>query len=209
MIIIKDYKSNDKSWSPPHPSRQEFRHDLQIRAARFSPCFQLMTELTMKRWTLIFVQIIGKKEQSDCHSHKRTKRKMVYKPDQARDWARERLGERGTGPSFVFSLLRESDNCIITFFVVRISVQMIRIVRVSLSLFRQLICAGFVCQRLKEKGIWVRPNIKILWRFWTSSLVAKGFIERVPFPFRISNQSVSALIYLRDIIILWMADIFF
>ena len=49
MIIIKDYKLDDKSWSPPHPSRQEFRHDLQIRAARFSPCFQLMTELTMKK----------------------------------------------------------------------------------------------------------------------------------------------------------------
>ena len=61
-----------------------------------------------------------------------------------------------------------------TLFVVRPSVQMIRIVRVSLSLFGQLICAGFVCQRLKEKGIWVPLNIKILWRgFWTSFLVAK------------------------------------
>ena len=45
MIIIKDYKS----WSPPHPSRQEYRHDLQIRAARFSPCFQLLTESTVKK----------------------------------------------------------------------------------------------------------------------------------------------------------------
>ena len=49
IIIIKDYKLDYKSWSPPHPSRQEFRHDLQIRAARFSPCFQLMTELTRKK----------------------------------------------------------------------------------------------------------------------------------------------------------------
>ena len=42
MIIIKDYKLDYKSWSPPHPSRQEFRHDLQIRAARFSPCFKFV-----------------------------------------------------------------------------------------------------------------------------------------------------------------------
>ena len=42
MIIIKDYKLDYKSWSPPHPSRQEYRHDLQIRAARFSPCFKFI-----------------------------------------------------------------------------------------------------------------------------------------------------------------------
>ena len=40
MIIIKDYKLD--SLSPPHPSRQEYRHDLQIRAARFSPCFKFI-----------------------------------------------------------------------------------------------------------------------------------------------------------------------
>ena len=62
-----------------------------------------------------------------------------------------------------------------TLFVVRPSVQMIRMVKVSVHYFTSLFALVFIANASKRKGyIWVPLNIKILWRgFWTSSLVAK------------------------------------
>ena len=107
------------------------------------------------------LEIKAEKDQSD--------HEVVYKPGQAQDWARERLGELGTGPSFVFSLLRESESCVMKAFCCSSISSDDKNGEGVRPLLNQLIC-----QCLKEKRIWVPLNIKILWRgFWTSSLVAK------------------------------------